>query len=275
LNTYTAKSVARLADLSVGQVRSYAREGLLQADRGPRGEYLLSFQDLVLLRAARVLMAARIRPRKVRTVLRNLRRQLPTDRPMTGVQLSAEGERVVVRVGGAEWDPETGQARFRFDTASLQTRVAPHARRAPRPRATGGEDAEDWHALGNDLETTAPDHAQRAYRRALDLDPDHFDSRVNLGRLLHEQGNLRAAEAHYRLALASRPNDATALFNLAVCLEDLGATGEAIATYLEAVAADTACADAYYNLARLYETIGDTAAAVRHLKTYRKLTERP
>ena len=60
MKVYTAKSVARLLDLSVQQVRSYARAGFLQPDRGPRGEYRFSFQDLVMLRTAKGLMAARI-----------------------------------------------------------------------------------------------------------------------------------------------------------------------------------------------------------------------
>ena len=39
------------------------------------------------------------------------------------------------------------------------------------------------------------------YRRALGMNPDHVDARVNLGRLLHEDGEIDAAEAEYRQAL--------------------------------------------------------------------------
>ena len=83
--------------MSVGLVRSYARAGFLEPDRGSRGEYRFSFQDLVLLRTAKGLMAARIAPRKVRRALVKLKRQLPTGRPLSGVQIIAEGERIVVR----------------------------------------------------------------------------------------------------------------------------------------------------------------------------------
>jgi tetratricopeptide (TPR) repeat protein len=133
--------------------------------------------------------------------------------------------------------------------------------------------ADDWHALGADLEPAAPDHALEAYRRALDVDPDHFDTRVNLGRLLHEKGRLHAAETHFRLALSIRSGDPTARFNLGICLEDLGRSHEAVRAYTETIEADPECADAYYNLARLYEELGDSAAALRHLQTYRRLTE--
>ncbi len=274
MKVYTAKNVAKMLDLSVGQVRAYARSGLLRPERGTRGEYRFSFQDLVLLRTAKGLLAARVPPRKIRNALRKLQDQLPQGRPLTGVRISAQGDRIVVQDGGAIWNPETGQTRFNFEVADLASRVAPHARRAAQQALDSDEEmsADEWYALGADLEPAAPDHALEAYRRALDIDPDHFDTRVNLGRLLHERGRLHAAETHFRLALGVKPHDPTALFNLAVCLEDLGRTHEALRAYQDTIAADAACADAFYNLARLYEALGDSAAALRHLQTYRRLT---
>jgi tetratricopeptide (TPR) repeat protein len=270
---YTAKNVAKLLDLPVGQVRSYARAGFLEPDRGPRGEYQFSFRDLVLLRTAKGLLDACVPPRKIRSALRNLKRQLPG--PLTGVRISAEGDRVVVQNHGTIWNPETGQAHFNFEVADLANKVAPLARRAAKEALDSDQNmsADDWHALGADLEPAAPDHALEAYRRALDVDPDHFDTRVNLGRLLHEKGRLHAAETHFRLALSIRSGDPTARFNLGICLEDLGRSHEAVRAYTETIEADPECADAYYNLARLYEELGDSAAALRHLQTYRRLTE--
>jgi tetratricopeptide (TPR) repeat protein len=275
VKVYNVKNVARMLDLSVDQVRSYAREGLLDSEKGEGGQYRFSFQDLVLLRTAKGLLAQEVSPRKVRNALRRLKEQLPESRPLTGVRISAEGDRIVVQDGGTIWNPETGQTSFNFEVADLADKVAPHARRAARVALDSDEEmgADDWFALGTDLEPAAPDHALEAYRRALDVDPDHFDTRVNLGRLLHERGRLSAAETHFRLALASRPKDSTALFNLAVCLEDLGRTADAVRAYRETIDADGECADAYYNLARLYEALGDSAAALRHLQTYRRLTD--
>ena len=273
MKVYTAKNVARLLDLPVGQIRSYARAGFLEPDRGPRGEYQFSFRDLVLLRTAKGLLDARVPPRKIRNALRMLQRQLPG--PLTGVRISAEGDRLVVQDGGTIWNPETGQSLFNFEVADLANKVAPHARRVAKEALDSNENmsADDWYALGADLEPAAPDHALEAYRRAMDVDPDHFDTRVNLGRLLHEKGRLHAAETHFRLALSIRPGDSTARFNLAICLEDLGRSHEAVRAYTETIEADPECADAYYNVARLYEELGDTAAALRHLQTYRRLTE--
>ncbi len=270
---YSANDVARLLDLSVGQVRSYARAGFLDPERGPRGEYRFSFQDLVLLRTAKGLVAARIPERQVRRALRTLKQQLPSGRPLSAVQIHAEGDRIIVRQDDTVWNPESGQTQFNFDVGERVDKVAPHARRAVEQAGESEEelDSEDWYSLGVELETAAPNHAREAYRRALELDPADAASRINLGRLLHESGHLKAAEAHYRLALAHGSPNGTALFNLGVSLEDLGERRDAMQAYRDAIAVSPRLADAYYNLARLLEQVGDSAAALRCLKTYRKL----
>jgi tetratricopeptide (TPR) repeat protein len=272
---YSAKDVARMLDLSVSQVRSYARAGFMEPERGPRGEYRFSFQDLVLLRTAKGLVAQRVPALRVKRALNRLRAKLPKGRPLSAVQIVARGDRVLVRHGRALWQPETGQSEFDFDVGELAERVAPHAGRALRAaqRRDTEMSADEWFALGADLEPATPEHARDAYRRALELDPFHVESRVNLGRLLHEAGHVRSAESHYRLALASAPANTTGLYNLGVALEDLGRDREAMQSYLAAIEADPEYADAYYNLARLLEKSGDTQAALRHLSTYRKLTE--
>jgi tetratricopeptide (TPR) repeat protein len=134
--------------------------------------------------------------------------------------------------------------------------------------------ADDWYDLGIDLETCAPDEARNAYRRALAIDPRHADARVNLGRLLQEMGKLAEAARHYRTALETEPWHPTATFNLGTVLEELGKLVLAIGAYRRAVEADAEFADAHFNLSRLYEQTGKRAAALRHLRTYKMLSER-
>jgi tetratricopeptide (TPR) repeat protein len=268
---YSAKDVARMLDLSVSQVRSYARSGLVEAQRGDRGEYRFGFQDLVLLRTAKGLLSQRIPPQRVHHALCLLKEQLP-EGSLSSVQVSAHGNRIVVQRSGQAWQPESGQALFSFDDDEpLDGRERPM--NEPPEREVPGLDAEDWFRLGGELERGAPEQARESYRRALELDPGHVDARINLGRLLHEAREWQAAEKHYRMALAERPDDSTAWFNLAVVLEDLGRRGEAITAYQDTIRVDPEYADAFFNLARLLEQIGDSKAALRYLKTYRRLTE--
>lgn len=273
---YGTRDVAKMLELSESQVRAYVRSGFLNPERGARGRLLFSFQDLVLLRAAKGLLSARIPQRRVRRALAKLKEQLPEGRPLAGIQIAAEGDRIVVRDGVTRWQPESGQTVFDFDfgVAELAKKVAPLARRAFREARAESEDdfsADDWYQWGCELEPTAPAEARQAYRKAVELDPAHADALVNLGRLHHESGDAKGAEEHYRRALACRPNDATAVFNLGVALEDLGHAQRAFEAYEKASRLDAGSADAHYNAACLAERIGRPAAALRHWKSYRKL----
>jgi tetratricopeptide (TPR) repeat protein len=272
---YTAKDVARMLDLSVAQVHSFVRAGFFEPQRGRRGEYRFSFQDLVLLRTARGLRAANVPPRRLVSALRRLREQLPEGSPLSAVQIQARGDQVVVRRGETLWDVESGQAALNFEVAERVEKVTPHAARAVEQAREASSEltVERWFELGFELEAAAPQQACEAYAKALERCPSLVDARINLGRLLQLAGDLHLAEAHFRIALSYDPTNATALFNLGVVLEDLGRKDEARGTYSKAIAADASFADSYYNLARLLEQAGDSHAALRHLETYRELTE--
>lgn len=267
---YGAREVAEMLGLSVGQVRAWARAGFVRPERGARGELRFTFQDLVLLRSAAGLVAARIAPRRVKRALSALRAQLPDDQPLTGVRVRAEGNRILVGDGGATWQPESGQVLFDFGVGEIAQAVAELPER--RADEEGRElTADDWYEWGYNLEEAAPVESILAYRRALELDPAHADARVNLGRLLHESGHPNEAADEYRRALAEHPDDVTAAFNLGVALDDLGRRREAALAYQRAVDIDPGCKDAHWNLARLYEASGDRARALRHLAAYRML----
>src|SRR5438045_2311003 len=250
--SYSLREVAAMVGLTAAQVRSYASEGLLSPDRGPRGELRFGFHDLIILRTASELTAADIPGRKVRRALARLREQLPEGRSLTGVRIAADGDQVIVRDGDTVWNPESGQALFDFSVSEI----------VEETRRFDERGADDWFALACDLEETSVDEAKAAYERVLQLDPDHADAHVNLGRILHEEGAPAAAEKHYRAALETDPEHVTAAFNHGVALEDLGRVRDAIEAYRRALALDPDNADAHYNLAGLYEKRGEKAAAV-------------
>jgi tetratricopeptide (TPR) repeat protein len=263
--SYTVREVSAMLGLSAAQIRSFASKGFLQPERGPRGELRFGFHDLVILRTAGELAAAKVPQRKVQRVLQRLREQLPAERSLTGVRIAADGDRVVVRDGAALWNPESGQVLFDFSVEELAERMSSIV-----PPAN--DEAEELYDVACEVETSSPDQAREVYERLLEIDPDHVDAHVNLGRLLHEDGAPAAAEKHYRRALDLDPDHEIAAFNLGVALEDLGRFKDAIDAYLRALELDPQNADAHFNLAGLYERRGEKAAALRHLKTYKRLT---
>jgi tetratricopeptide (TPR) repeat protein len=230
----------------------------------------------VLLRTAKGLVGANIPARRVRLALRKLKNQLPSGRTLSALAISAEGNRIVVRDERVRWNPENGQALFNFDVSDLAEKAAPIVLREAKEkkRNQDTQSAQDWFELGYELEVTSGDEARDAYRRAIELDPKHVEAHVNLGRLLHDEEQVQAALAHYELAHSIDPENPTVSFNLGVAYEDLGRGEEAMAAYLSAISADGKYADAHYNLARLYERAGKPMAALRHFRTYRRLTQK-
>ncbi len=268
---YTTRDVENLVGLTQRQSREYGRSGVLDPERTSDNRYLFSFRDLVLLRTAKELLDAEVPQRRILRALTRLQAQLPEDRSITEVRIAAEGEDVVVHDEGRAWHPESGQLHFVFDVADLAARVEPLDRATVAGR--GDRPASDWLDLGLELEGHAPAQARAAYEKVLELEPGHMDALINLGRLLHEDGELEAAVVHYRRALDAADGAApTAAFNLGLALEDLGRDRAATDAYRAALAADPGFADAHYNLSRVYERAGDRVSALRHLKGYRALT---
>jgi len=261
--SYSAEQVAGLLGLSAQQIRRYARSGIVEPERGPRGELRFSFQDLVFLRVVARLAGERVPPRRVERAVRGLRARLAGSRPLSGVRLATEGTHVVVRECDRTWSPDSGQYWLEF---------AAHPEDTPNePSLELAATAEGWYAFACAIESAQPEQARDAYARALGLDPALVAAHVNWGCLEHEAGRLAEAEAHYRAALALHDGDPVAWFDLAVVLEDRGCPAEARTAYERALACDPTCADTHFNLARLCDRAGDAAASLRHLQAYRRL----
>lgn len=238
--------------------------------KGPRGTLRFSFQDVLLLRTARTLLAARVPARRVGNALRAIRNRLPPDLPARGLSLAAAGGRVVVHEQGKAREAESGQLLLAFevkvDGARIELREAPGS--GEREPSTPGDDCQLQFDTALALEDSDVNAAIEAYAACV-ARHSHHGARANLGRLLHLQGRISEAVNLYR---GTAEDDADVLYNLAVALEDLGQTGEAIATYERVLQLDDAYGDAHHNLARLWEQAGNQRRALRHWNAYRRLT---
>jgi tetratricopeptide (TPR) repeat protein len=264
--------VVRLLGLDERRIREWVRSGLCRPLRRGRG-YAFSFQDLVVLRAAKALLDAGVPAARIRRAIAALARDLPEGGSLSGLRIFADGRDVAVGVAGERWQPATGQTLFEFEVDQLAELVeqkrGARAGAGSDPAALAREAFEE--ALG--LEDRDAAAAAAAYGRALVLDPTLADAYVNLGRLRHEGGDAREAARLYRLALERSPDDPVLHFNLALALEDTHGADAAIEHYERALALDPDFADAHYNVAGLYEQRGRGTDAFRHYRAYKRLVE--
>lgn len=274
MRSYSVRDVERVLRLAPDTTRRLIRAGFVHPARGPRREYRFSFQDLIVLRAARALIDAKVPPRRIRRSLASLKRDLPDSVPLSGLSISAVGDHVVVRDGAAQRHVESGQYLLGLDVTLEQGELHVVERRDPAPvvpPAPPTHTASDWFAQGLTLEDTNPDEALAAYRRAAEEHPDNAGAWINWGRLLHAQGRTLEAAQVYRRALTQLGPDALLLYNQGVLFEDLGEQRAALDAYQRALAQDPELADCHFNLARLYDSLGKPQHAIRHLGQYRRL----
>jgi tetratricopeptide (TPR) repeat protein len=273
MRVYSTREVKELTGISTTRIRSLVRAGLIEPQRTARGHLRFSFQDLVLLRTAKELEAAKIGPRRAWRALKTLAEQLPPGRPLSSLRIVLDGDRVLVRERDSAWEPESGQIVLDFSLRQLTEKVAPLVRLSVADAAPVTRSAEEWFEVGLELEQVgANGEAEIAYRQALLAEPEHANAMVNLGRLRHGERALKEAEVLYRKALGLEPRHSIARYNLGVVLEDQGAYAEAIESYRVASELDPGAPDVHYNLARLYEHQGDRQAAIRHLAAFKALS---
>jgi len=270
VHQYGVREVEKLLQLPRSTIRALIEAGFVSPVRGPRKAWLFSFQDLIVLRTAQALAAAKVPPKRITRSVKELRRHLPQSMPLSGLSICAVADRVVVREGGSRWQAESGQYLLAFegDPADGSLSVIESKVAEPAPSAA------DWFERGVALENEDAEAAVQAYEQAVAADPKLLGAHINLGSLLHEAGDTRRAERVYRDAMKTCGSDPVLLYNLGVLLEDLGRKTEAVETYEAALRGNAALADCHYNLALLCQELKKPKDAIRHMAQYRRLTGR-
>ena len=273
MQTYTASDIERILRLSRGTLRALIKNGFVKPARGSRRELRFSFQDLIVLRTARALIEAKVPRRRINQSLKDLRRHLPEEAPLSGLSVSAVGDQVVVREGKNHFHADSGQYVLGFDVSfeAGVLRVVERTPEAPAQVEVEASDADELFDQALELEEQDPRQAPAAYERVIQIDPENSAAWINWGRVLHEQNQTREAEKVYARALEQCGPDPVLMFNFGVLLEDLGRTGAAVDAYQTAITEDPNLADGHFNLARLYEALGKPQHAIRHLGQYRRL----
>jgi tetratricopeptide (TPR) repeat protein len=221
VHQFGVREVEKLLRLPRSTIRALVQAGFVTPSRGPRNALRFSFQDLIVLRTAQALAAARVPAKRITRSLKELRRNLPAAMPLSGLSINAVGDRVVVKEGPKSWQAESGQYLLVFegDPAAGVLKVI----QADKPVVQAEmEDGYELHEAGRLQE------AEAAYRRTLDTHGPDALLLYNLGVLLQDMERKPEAVETYEAALELDPAMADGHSNLALLYEELGRAREAI-----------------------------------------------
>lgn len=210
-----------------------ARHGLLQPVELANGTGY-GFRDLRVLREVDEMLAA-------------------------GLTLAQAINRLLPRAGG--------QLELRFPMAAVK----------PRPKRIDltmeKESADAWFDVGfcADRDRSGFPTAIAAYKRALEIDPSHVPSLINLGNVYYEMGEFeQAREVYTRGTIADADNPRTH-FNLGNACDETGDLLGAMRAYRRAIVLWPGYADAHFNLALVAEKLGSWAMALQHWQRFLEL----
>ena len=173
-----------------------------------------------------------------------------------------------------------GQLAFDFRLDAQPARIIDLKSHLGTPGTFGTEavselsSAEQYFLMGSLLDDGTPaqtEEAVKAYRRALDEDPDLVAALINLANIRYSRDELAEAQALYERAIVLDPTYFEAHFNLGNIHHDHARYGEAEVSYREALALNNAYPDAHFYLAVTLEKMGRSVDARAHWRSYERL----
>ncbi|MGD8605669.1 MAG: tetratricopeptide repeat protein [Myxococcales bacterium] len=264
---YTVAEVARLFGFSPSRLRYWHRSGLLEPSARLSGRNYYTFQDLVGVRAAKGLLEQGVPTQQVRRCVESLRNAFPgTARPLSELRVMADGRTVLVQDDAGAYEPATGQAVLDFRIDGLESDVVRLLHFDHDDRSRAYEHYLEGCRYDEDEQTY--ERAERAYKKALTLDPTLSNALTNLGNLEYRRNRLGEAERYYERALACDPEQPEALYNLGFLRFERDEIDVAVSLFRQALDSDPSFADAHFNLAMALEERGEWADARHHWQQY-------
>src|SRR5687768_11616652 len=158
MQEYSLADLKRLFGLPPALIKKLSEAGFIS------GKNQYTFQDLLVLRVAGALKAAKISTPKIAEALEQIRSALPTGR-LPAIALAASGKDVVVRDGSREWEA-SGQYALPLMPKAAPARVADLR---PTPEVSASELAHEHFQRGHMLEESDVIAARAAYLAALNI----------------------------------------------------------------------------------------------------------
>lgn len=241
---YSLRQIEQMLGLTRRVIGNLIAAGFVTPRRGPRNAYRFSFQDVVLLRTAHQLRAARIPARRLLRSLRQLRAKLPDELPLSGLRIKVIGNDVAVRDADAQWEDPRGQLVMDFEWKPPGATAIHPASFAPP------------HVVG------APSGAMSA-RATASIGPEGPPTKSVATLIVGAPSGAIPTQAPAHIGPEGPPTtDPATLFDLALQHESTGHAGKAITAYQQVLNVMPGHVDAAVNLSALLCDAGRCAEAL-------------
>lgn len=247
--SYTPAMLSKLLDVSVGEIRSWARGGLIRPVRQVYRLPYFDFQEVTSARRLCELVRAGVSIEEIKHSLGHLEAMLgDMRRPLAQLNILAQDTHLLVRDAHGLIQPTTGQRLFDFEGSA---------------RSAGDADSEEPKPPGADAPGVAALQFASAQQAAVDRGTsksaeEFFQEACELA----ERGDLTAAIHALRLCLMQVPGDPEFNFHLADLLYRQGAPHGALERFYVAVECDRHYLEAWTQIGCLQLELGDLQAAL-------------
>ena len=110
------------------------------------------------------------------------------------------------------------------------------------------------------------ENARQSFERALSIEPEFADARINLGFCLFEQGAWEEAKDHFDSVVSDHPGNARAAVGLARTLHRLRQTNDGLDVLKKSASKNSENANVRAWLGRFFDSCGDYSSAEHHLR---------
>jgi tetratricopeptide (TPR) repeat protein len=261
--TFSTRAAARILAVSPGRIRYWIRHKLISPSSQDGKRYRFAFNDLLKLRMTKDLLQGGRRLKGFRRGFEGALQRVDSARPLTSLQLSSSGGRLLVRDRSIVFEADSGQMLLAFETepppaGKLEERFA---------AARAGARFEEAKRLAE----SDPMRAMMLYRDLIRQEPRNFELHLQMAGLLERDGDLAGAIRHLLGAAMLAPGNADVHLRLGLLYRQRKESELALQSFTRATECDPLAAEAHRNLADLYEQAGRKRDALRHLSQLHRL----
>jgi tetratricopeptide (TPR) repeat protein len=261
--TFSTRAAARILAVSPDRIRYWVRRKLVTpAAQGGR-RYRFAFNDLLMLRLAKELLANRRHLEPFRRGFEHVLTYCDARRPVTSLNLRNDDGRIIIRDRDMVFEAESGQLLLFADS----DRPAGKVEDGFGP-ARVKERFEEARRLAED----DPARALMMYSDLIGREPQNFELHMKMADVLERENEMAGAIRHLLGAALLVPGNAEVHLRLGLAYRKRDEFNLAVQSFARAIECDPLTAEAHRNLAELYDQLGRKREALRHLSALHRIS---